>query len=480
MRAATGINASFFNMPLLQFLLFAEEMSSQRLLDLIGADALLAFRFFGRPFPRITSIELAAAKRTVESAGIAQTADVMLLLLEREFGLTSNEAFIDTLQQFRATLKADFGAWRTTGAGKTVAGVTELFNRMFFAPAPDSEYLLVPPLVFAWTGDELEWRSYISHVYASDTAEWRKVALVIPPDEDPASMIGIPRVGKPRIWQTERKVVTRIQVPEAPNAGYFILADDASMDGARITIPRFSYLPSLYSKQRKDSGALYTRIYDTGISYVDAEGSVDVPWGFATAYNVDYESVVVFTRGAQIDESGFFCVAYRCVPTSFDKNASPVVGQLFFTDADVDQVLVAERLDRVRSDEPFTVAVLWADRNRDFYLTVIEANADGSLFIKAWFSLPPMEEDPMPGFEATGTFRLYMAGSVDAICVREFPSDREGRAEILVMEIETGALTLETWNSEAPLRRLFGRSDGRRPYVGTPTIKRMPNPLRLI
>jgi hypothetical protein len=73
-----------------------------------------------------------------------------------------------------------------------------------------------------------------------------------------------------------------------------------------------------------------------------------------------------------------------------------------------------------------------------------------------------------------------MAGSVDAICVREFPSDREGRAEILVMEIETGALTLETWNSEAPLRRLFGRSDGRRPYVGTPTIKRMPNPLRLI
>jgi hypothetical protein len=481
---------TFYFAPI-EFLVMAfEDVPTKDLINLISEDELLSYRLLGREFPPATTMRLAGMKRLIDFNGMTPKADVMLLLLRREFGLTADERYIACLQQFRAKLVADFTEWLNFGDGKTVAGVAKLFNAMFFEPVLPTKLLVSLPLVFAWTGKQLIWRSFIS-LFSQERSPWNEAATLVPTRTvNLRQLDSFPKeITRLAVGELVRGVPVSVflsdQLQRAPGTPRrvhtILLADDADSDGSLEPVPRAPYIRSLYDSKRTDAASAGTTCSSTLITYHRGDGTVtSADLANAKVHYCDYESVVTF-------EPSGFSVLYKCTPANVSRaftflSYDDIRGQLrVITPRAVSGLtplhLSTCRIDAVAVSEPFSVAVAWTDQ-RDTFIEIIEALDDGNIVRTAKYVLPTQIGKRVPNAFVKPTLSgtadvivlsVYTRGS--ALGMDDTEETRPFFDNIVTLDRTTNMLTVETWSSDngAP-SKMFPRADLRRTFYEAPDL----------
>jgi hypothetical protein len=413
----------FYTAPVNVLISILDDLSTDSLIAWLQSDNLLAYRFLNGAWP-------SEADRSNRSALMNRNVlrpipDVMLLLLEREFGITGNRTKMLCLPQFRETLANDFKSWSDT---VDVSGVKSLFDRMFFGPAFPRWVLPVGGVVFQHsTDDALYFTSLVKYASAIEPVDFEAVL-----DEQLGTFRGADSYAPIELRISEhypsvRGIVTMVVASKGNKRITHRLVDDFP-EGVIATDIQHKFSASVYDKQRIDAGAFGSSAYsfETMKFYASAtQPPTELFLGLYAAY-CDYECCVWKSDPA----TALVTILYRFVPDAetvagTEEISSP--GLLRFkkhpTTTNDTKVL---RLDRLRHSDRFGLAIIYgisgADNNM---IDIISTQADGEMYVSKRYSLPPI------------LYRLPVGASQNVVRF-ETPSS------IWFLDTDTGKLTQYT------------------------------------
>ncbi len=123
----------FWTAPMLVLLRIFEAVDTETLIEWLTSDELYEYRFLGGPFPADRTNPRTLYRNAIykQNAGMRREPDVMRMLLEREYGLTSNPEKSQCLLQFRERSTKAFADWMRK-IGSDVAPLRELLFSLLF------------------------------------------------------------------------------------------------------------------------------------------------------------------------------------------------------------------------------------------------------------------------------------------------------------------------------------------------------------
>jgi hypothetical protein len=431
----------FYSAPVLVVKTILSSVSTETTLAWLREDDLLAYRFLGAPWPETRSNATALMNRAI----FKPVADVMLMLLEREFGITADTDKMQCVEQFQPLLQTHFLSW-VNSAG--VAGVAAVFDRLFYGAAFDNAYLVAGGVVFTEKKGRLAYTSVLA--FCARGAETEFVDALAKRSYTDTVYFGPMREFGTEVHASAsvRNIVTVVEFRWAGWMTLFSLCGD--VDPTRI---RHQFDAGVYERRRTDAGSYGTapitrlQLYATEnarpvivamgrkLMYADYECAVWMHMPAIGAYITIVNRFVpeqdVPEAVLAIDEPGL--LRYEIGERQAYNGFGFILGRVF-------------RLDRVRSGDRFSLAVIWG-RATDAYLDVVTSRVDGSMYVAARYPIPIHLRD--------------RSKSASAGIVRFVTNEPYGWA-VWLLDVYTGDLTGSFWeaeNSYAPVPYRASRFD---------------------
>jgi hypothetical protein len=330
----------FYSAPLAVVLNILSEVSTETTLDWLRDDNLLAYRFLGAPWP----VERTNAAALMDRALTKPVPNVMLALLEREFGVTGDTEKMQCVQQFRGVLREHFGTWVATAG---VDGVKSLFDRMFRGPAFGDYVLVAGGVVFKETDGKLLFTSVVEYHVRGSEAAFGVIPNVL--------RSGRNNGGSARLvaHSLVRNVLVGVAAYLFGNRNVYYFGNFRQIDGS------YTFDPSMYELERTDAGALstYTHRGIGGVTVTAKDGVTRRLPSLGPVEYTDYETVVM---GDFAGWNKAVTILHRYAPEENLVFPTIAPGVFQYTLPGVSrlaEIKAVYRLDRVRSGDAFSLAI---------------------------------------------------------------------------------------------------------------------------
>lgn len=366
-------------------------MKTEDIIDLMRGNERFAYAFMGAEKPKATELDVAGDE-------YEPTSRLMLMLLEREYGLTETKEKCQCLNQFASVAAYSFGKWLKSTQPQnekieywnknTIDSVKKLLDTLLYgAPPEPTGYLVAGGIIFRYVDEKIMWSPYIDH-YAKqpkfrDLWYWTETGEQY--EMKNAKLVTITANKKVRGVVTQL-FVSFLQLSPSVNRKLILhIADREIKTPARYKITDAPHLPALFVS-RYDEASFMTSYENGNLSFwSDANTRVSFRVRNTSLNYIDYESFAVVLE----DEKMFrVLIGYRWVP----KDANPKMITIDFSrfKPPEHEFLGFLRLDRKTSKQKFVLAIVFRrEKDTEVRLSfhVVRAREDESLYYSGQFDV---------------------------------------------------------------------------------------------
>jgi hypothetical protein len=382
---------------------FFSKMKTEDIINLIRTDEYLSYVFMGGVKPKKDD------PGVVEDE-VTPTSRLMLLLLEREYGLTNNRKKCMCSFQFSQAAAESFTDWLKSTQPEseqfdyenkeTIAAVKALLFKILYGPPPTTNtFFVAGGIMFRYLENKIQWVPYINHyakkAVGTDLRYWTESGERF--NFKDAQLLTITAA------KTVRGVVTQLLINfgDLQLKTYKIImhiADRAGPTEEKYGPGDSPFAPSIF-RRRYDSAERLTRYIEGKLSFLNNAETEKVFQVRDLDLNyVDYESFAVVAKKDRF----VVAIAYRYVPKDLDRDPHPQFLGLDFSPLIRQrslEFLGFIRMDKKNGTQKFVLAIVFkriaveGEKTDSLSFHIVRARDDDSLYYSGTFNLSgPMVE----------------------------------------------------------------------------------------